>query len=150
MPPKLRDFLQRWLINAVAVMVAASIVPGISYDNFPTLLVAALLLGILNTFLRPLLLLLALPLLVLTLGLFYFVINALLLMLVSSMVQHFHVGDATGRFWPAFWGALVITIMTMLLNALTGANRSRMNIRYQRGAPPPRRDDDDHGPVIDV
>ena len=146
MSPKLRDFLLRWLINTVAVMVAANIVPGIGYDSFATLLVASLLLGILNTFLRPVLVLLALPLLILTLGLFFFVINALLLLLVSSLVTHFQVRG----FWPAFWGALVITLMTLLLNALTGANRSRVNIRYQRGAPPPRRDDDDHGPVIDV
>ena len=116
MPPKLKEFLQRWLINTVAVMVAANLGLGIHYDTLSTLLVASLLLGILNTFLRPLLILLALPLLIITLGLFYFVINALLLRLVATLVKGFVVDG----FWAAFSGALVITIMTMLLNALTG------------------------------
>ena len=94
-------FLQRWLINTLAVLVATYIVPGISYARPIDLVVAALILGILNAILRPLLLLLSLPLLIFTLGLFTLVINALLLLLASKLVgePHFHVDG----FWSAFY-----------------------------------------------
>ena len=78
MSPALKKFIQRWLINTLAVLVATQIVrSGIHYDSITGLLIATLLLGILNTFLRPVLLFLSLPLLVFTLGLFTLVINAL-------------------------------------------------------------------------
>ena len=144
MSPKLKDFLGRWLITTVAVMVAANLGLGIHCEKFTTLLVASLLLGILNAFLRPLLLLLALPLVILTLGLFILVINALLLILVGKLVPGFVVGG----FWPAFWGALVITVMTLVLNSLTGTGGARVTV--QRGRRPTGRRDDDDGPVIDV
>jgi len=147
MNQNLKQFLQRWLITTVAVMVAASIIHGISYNSFATLLVASLILGILNAFLRPLLVFLALPLVIFTLGLFLFVINAILLYLVSLIVTGFHVNG----FWPAFWGALVITIMTSILNTLTGAGNSRARFQFQRRPPPPPPPrDDGNGPVIDV
>ena len=79
MPAALKSFLQRWLINAVAVMVAANLIKGIEYQTLGGLLVASLLLGIFNALLRPLLVLLSLPLVIFTLGLFTLVINALLL-----------------------------------------------------------------------
>jgi putative membrane protein len=144
MSPKLKDFLGRWLITTVAVMVAANLGLGIHYDKFTTLLVASLLLGVLNAFLRPLLLLLTLPLVIVTMGLFFLVINALLLLLVGKLVPGFVVPG----FWPAFWGALVITFMTMVLNVLTGAGGARVTV--QRGRRPTGRRDDDDGPVIDV
>jgi len=146
MPQKLKQFVLRWLTTTVAVMVAANIGLGITYDTFEALLVASLLLGILNAFLRPLLVMLALPLLILTLGLFYFVINALLLELVGNVVKGFQVRG----FWPALWGSLVISIITMVLNVLTGTRNSNVKVNYHRQAPPPRRDDNDNGPVIDV
>jgi len=144
MSPKLKDFLVRWLITTVAVMVAANLGLGIQYEKITELLVASLLLGILNAFLRPLLLLLALPLVILTLGLFILVINAFLLILVGKLVPGFTVGG----FWAAFWGALVITVMTLVLNSLTGTGGARVTV--QRGRRPPGRRDDDDGPVIDV
>jgi putative membrane protein len=144
MPPRFKEFLGRWLITTAAVMVAANLGLGVHCDNFTTLLVASLLLGILNAFLRPLLVLLALPLVIFTLGFFFFVINALLLYLVGALVKGFHVDS----FWAAFCGALVITIVTLLLNSLTGSGGARFKIH--RGAPPPARRDDDDGPVIDV
>src|SRR5579862_9204425 len=91
MSPKLKAFLLRWLINTAAVLVAAQIVRGISYDSTTGLLVAAFVLGVLNAFLRPLLLLVSLPLLILTLGLFTLFINAFLLYLVGSILKPFHV-----------------------------------------------------------
>lgn len=140
-------FLQRWLINTVAVMVAANVIPGIHFDNIPALLVASLLLGILNALLRPLLLLLSLPLVVLTLGLFTLVINALLLYFVGKLVIHFHVES----FWAAFWGGLLISLVTLVLNTVTGTGESRIDLthpRRRRGTP----QDPGHGsgPIIDV
>jgi putative membrane protein len=147
MPYKLKEFLQRWLIYTAAVLVAAEIIPGIHCDKPVDLLVASLVLGILNTVLRPLLLILALPLLVLTLGLFFFVINALLLYFVGWLVKGFHVET----FWAAFWGGLVISFVSTVLNSLTGTGGSRISVR--RGGPPlPNRRDDGggSGPVIDI
>jgi len=147
MPENLKDFLKRWAITTVGVLVAAHIVKGIDYDHWQGLLVATLLLGLLNAFLRPLLLLLSLPLLVLTLGLFTFVINAALLYGVGELVKTFRVDS----FGAAFWGGLVISVISLPLNFLTGVGGARIELR--RGKPPdrnrPPRDGDD-GPVIDV
>jgi putative membrane protein len=140
---EMKSFLQRWVISTVAVLVATYIVPGIDYVKPLDLFVATLLLGILNTFLRPLLLLLSLPLLVFTLGLFTLVINALLLLLVSVLLQPKFVVDG---FWSAFWGALIISIITLALNSLTGTGNSRISVKKGKAA---SRNDDD-GPVIDV
>jgi putative membrane protein len=94
-------------------MVAASFIGGIRYDSFASLIGAALLLGILNAFLRPVLLLLAAPLIILTLGVFIFVVNALMLLLVNQFVHGFHVDS----FGSAFWGAILISIVSWLLSA---------------------------------
>jgi len=146
MPDKLKAFIQRWVISTLAVLVATYVVPGIKFGDWRDLLVATLVLGLLNTFLRPLLLLLSLPLLVFTLGLFTIVINALLLLLVSVLLgaDNFRVDG----FWSAFWGALVISIVSLLLNSITGSGSARVSVR--RGKPPETRDDDKGGPVIDV
>src|SRR5215210_1998494 len=105
MPEKLKAFIQRWIISTVAVLVASHVVPGISYGHWGVLLVATLVLGLLNSFLRPILMLLSLPLLIFTLGLFTLVINAVLLLLVSALLgkDHFRVDG----FWTAVWGALI-------------------------------------------
>jgi putative membrane protein len=95
MSPKLKTFLQRWVVTTLAVLVASNLGLGIEYDTVSGLLVASLLLGIFNAFLRPILMLLSLPLLLVTLGLFTLVINALLLLWVGSLVPAFHVRD----FW---------------------------------------------------
>src|SRR5690242_1373105 len=97
MPTKLKEFLQRWIITTVAVLVAASVVPGIRYDDWPNLLVATLVLGLLNAFLRPILTFLSLPLVLVTLGLFMLVINAVLLYFVGHM-KHFHVDSFGAAF----------------------------------------------------
>jgi putative membrane protein len=149
MLPPLKLFLQRWLINTIAVLVAANIIPGIEHDTLPALLVASLLLGVLNALLRPLLLLLSLPLVIFTLGLFTLVINALLLMFVGQMVKSFHVET----FWAAFWGALIISFVSLVLNTFSGTGEKRIDLRTRN--PHRRRDDQDPrdsggGPVIDV
>jgi putative membrane protein len=142
--PPFQRFLQRWIINTIGVMVAAVVVPGIDYQSWPWLLVASLVLGVLNALVRPLLLLLSLPLVVFTLGLFTLVINALLLHFVGQIVPPFHVEN----FWAAFWGGLIISLVTTLLNTLTGSGEKRIDLRAQPGRRPPK--DGGSGPVIDV
>ncbi len=144
----LKAFLQRWLINTLAVLVATRLVTGITYDSATTLFVASLLLGILTAFLRPLMLLLSLPLLIFTLGLFTLVINALLLFWVGKLVNGFQVES----FSAAFWGALVISLISLILNSLTGTGNARMQVRRGQAPPPPpdRDDKGGGGPVIDV
>jgi putative membrane protein len=146
MSPGLKAFLKRWLVTTVAVVVAAHIVSGIRYDSYLGLLVASFVLGILNAFLRPLLLLLSLPLLLFTLGLFTLIINALLLRTVGLLVQPFHVDG----FWPAFWGALVISLVSMVLNSFLGTDRNQTQIRGNQSSPRPSVKDDGGGPIIDV
>ena len=146
MPQSLLSFLKRWLITAVAVALAAQAVPGIDCSSPLGLVMAALLLGLLNAFVRPVVLLLSLPLLIFTLGLFILVINAFLLWAVGHLLKDFHVES----FAAAFWGSLIISIVSLVLNSLTKSNGAIVQIR--RGKPPPRRppDDPDNGPVIDV
>jgi putative membrane protein len=149
MSPKFKKFLQVWLINTLAVLVAVYIVPGIRFkdDNLLTPFVVSLVLGILNAFIRPLLLLLALPLLIFTLGLFLLVINGLLLYLVGIVMQsHFHVNG----FWPAFWGAFIISIVSLVLHVLTGTGGTR--IEFRRVTRPEQRQDRHNGDddVIDI
>jgi putative membrane protein len=149
MSPPVRLFLQRWLVNTVAVMVAANVIPGIHYDSLAGLFIASLMLGVLNALLRPLLLLLSLPLVVFTLGLFTLVINALLLMFVGQLVRPFHVET----FWAAFWGGLIVSLVSLVLNTFTGTGEKRIALRT-RDPRSPAHDRDDpgtgSGPVIDV
>jgi putative membrane protein len=145
-----RWFLQRWFVTAAAVLVASEIVPGIRADNFGGLLAASLLLGILNAFFRPIMMLLSLPLLLLTLGLFTLVINAFLLLIVGKLVAAFHVAG----FWSAFWGGVVISIVSMIANAMIGKPEKRTDASQPQSAsapPSPRRSPPPgNGPVIDV
>lgn len=143
----MRKFLLSWVVNTAAVLVAVYIVPGIQFKDHSlwTPLVTSLVLGILNAFIRPILMLFALPLLILTLGLFRLVINALILSLVSFLLPRFFQVD---NFGAAFLGALVISIVSLLLNLLIGANRP--HVRFERRRRPPDSDRGGSGPVIDV
>jgi len=141
----MKSFLKRALITGVAVILAANIVPGITC-TLEGLILATLLLGILNAFVRPIMVLLALPLLIFTLGLFILVINALLLYWVGHLLQPNFMVDSFGA---AFWGSLIISVVSLVLNSLTKSGDSRIQFRDGKPAPPrPPKDDD--GPVIDV
>ena len=144
---KLLHFLQAWLVNTLAVLVASSIVPGIHFGPWSDLLIASALLGILNAFIRPILMFFALPLLIFTLGLFTFVINALLLYGVGWLMGLGKLQFTVDTFWSAFLGALIISVVSVTLNILTGTGRTR--VTFSRRQPPPKKSDDD-GPVIDV
>lgn len=143
----MKKFIQSWVINTAAVLVAVRVVPGIHFkdENLWTLLVTSLVLGILNAFLRPVLMLFALPLLIFTLGLFRLVINALLLYFVSFLMGQFFQVDS---FWAAFLGALVISVVSVLLNLIVGGGNSR--VRVERRRRPPDSGHGGSGPVIDV
>lgn len=103
-----------WLINAGALFVVHYLVPSIRVDSFESALIAALLLALVNTLLRPVLVLLTLPVTLLTLGLFILVINGLLFWFVGSFMSGFHVAG----FWSGVFGALVYSIISWLLAAI--------------------------------
>jgi putative membrane protein len=144
-----KEFLQRWLINTAAVLVASYLLKGgIHYQRPVDLIAAALLLGILNAFLKPLLVRVGILFVILSLGLFILVINGVLLYLVGWLLRP---GFEVASFKDAFWGGLVISIVTILLNVLTGTSGAR--VKVQRGnprPPPPQNPPDGGGPIIDV
>lgn len=109
----MKGILLRWLILTIGIMLTAYLIKGISVSGFFTAFFAAAFLGILNAFFRPILLILTLPLTILTLGLFAFIINAILLMMVSGVIPGFEVHG----FWSAVFGSLLISIISWLLNS---------------------------------
>jgi putative membrane protein len=117
----LRPILLRILVMGVAVFLAITIVPGIESDSLASGIAAALVLTALNAVIRPLLYLLSLPLILVSLGLFMVVINALLLQLTAALVKGFTVAG----FWPSFWGALVISITSGILNFVLAVEHQR-------------------------
>jgi putative membrane protein len=106
--------LLTWIINALALLALPYIFTSIRVDSFATALIAALVLGLINTLIRPILVLLTLPVTLLTLGLFIFVINGLLFWFVGSFVK----GFAVGGFWAGVFGAIVYSIISWVLSAL--------------------------------
>ncbi|HZR79278.1 MAG TPA: phage holin family protein [Chthoniobacterales bacterium] len=119
----MRDFVFRWFITAFAVLVAAPIV-GIDYTGIGCLLGASLLLGIINAFVRPILLILSIPLILVTLGIFILIINALMLKFVSQIVPCFQVHS----FSSAFFGAIIISFVSWLLSAFFRGSDGRVHI----------------------
>lgn len=104
------------LINTLAVVVAAYVLPGIIIDGYMTALVVAVVLGVVNAVLKPVLVVLTFPVTVLTLGLFLFVLNALMVMLVAKIVP----GFAVRGFWSALLFSLVVSVVVSFLNAVAG------------------------------
>lgn len=107
-------FIVKWLVHAVAIVITAYLLPGVRLSGFGAALITALVLGLINTFIRPVLMLLTLPFNILTLGLLTFVINALLIMLTSALVSGFSVG---GFMWALLF-SLVLSIVNFVLNAI--------------------------------
>ena len=148
-PNPVQSFLKRWTVTTLAVMAADIICPGIEIKDLTGVIMAPLVLGLLNAFIRPLLLLLSLPLLILTLGIFLWVINALLLLFTSNLAgEHFQVDG----FWWAMAGAAIISLISIMANAFLGGGRSTFVFKQpQHQSQRSRVDhDDDDGPVIDV
>lgn len=106
----------KWALNSLALFIVMKLIPGIHIDQFQDLLLATLVIGLLNVFLRPIIVLLTLPVTLLTLGLFTFVINGLMFFLAAHLVSGFHV---TG-FGAAFIAALLFSLISSVLNMLFG------------------------------
>lgn len=127
----MKKFLFSWLIHTVALLIVAHTVSGIVIENWTAAVVAALVLGILNAFLRPLLIFVTLPLTVLSLGLFTFIINAFMFIIAARLVQGFTIVN----FWSAFWGALLFSLISLVLNLfINPAGRFQTRI-YRRERP---------------
>ncbi|MFZ1041968.1 MAG: phage holin family protein [Anaerolineales bacterium] len=111
-------FILRWIINAIAIFLAIKFVPGIHLTSLFSIVWLALIFGLVNAFLRPLLKLLTCPLIVLTLGLFTLLINAFLFWLTGQIGQAFGIALTFAGFWPIFWGALVISIVSIVMSLI--------------------------------
>lgn len=104
-----------WIVRALVLLVTAYLVPGFKIESVSTALIVALVLGILNLLIKPLLIILTLPLNILTLGLFTFVINALLLLIASNLVRGFHVSSL----FTAIIASIVISIVSAIISSFT-------------------------------
>ena len=117
--------LLRWMLNAVALLLLPEVLGGLRVDSYTAALVTALLLALINALIRPILILITLPITILTIGLFTLIINAALFWAAATIVSGVHVAD----FWTAFWGALLYSLLTWLVNiALGDAGGSRIDI----------------------
>jgi putative membrane protein len=123
-------FLIRLLVNAAALWVATRIVPGVNYQGevLPFLGVA-LVFGVVNAIIRPVTKLLTLPIIIVTLGIFIFVINGLMLWLTSSLSASLGLGFHVTGFWPAFFGALVVSIVSTILSMFVSDSNREVNVR---------------------
>ena len=142
----MKEFLKGWAVNTLSVLLAVAIVPGLDYQRPAHLLLAALLLGVLNAFFKPLLIVLSLPLLLFSLGFFMLVINALLLWFTGWLLQPAFTVDG---FWTAFFGAIIISITSSFIEWTINGRRPMVRVahRAETGNPRPPKDDDN---VIDV
>ena len=112
-------FILRWAINTIAIFLAIRFVPGISLQgSWVSVIWLALIFGLVNAFLRPLLHLLTCPLIILTLGLFTLVINTFLFWLTGQIGQIFGISITINGFWPAFLGGLVVSIVSVVLTMI--------------------------------
>ena len=137
----MRGFVIKWVVNIVALIAVVHIVSGVTVDNLETAIIAALVLGLINAVLRPVVIFITLPLTIISLGVFTLFINGLMFYLVSKIVKGFFIAD----FWSAFWGALCFSIVSFLLNLfINPQGKIVMDLyRYDRSAH--KKDD-----VIDV
>jgi len=122
-------FLLRLLINAAALWAAIQLVDGIEHrGSWWSLLFVALLFGLLNASIKPLLKLLSLPIIILTLGLFLFVINALMLLMTGWVSGLFNLGFYVDGFWDAFLGGLIVTVISLVLSIFTGVGKTKVHV----------------------
>jgi len=125
----MQGILIRWLTTTAAILAAAYLLDGIQVSSFFAAVIAAAVLGILNAFFRPIVLLLTLPINILTLGLFTFIINAVMLKLASGIIPGFSVYG----FWTAVFGSFLISIISWLLNAFISEQGSIASLHRKPG-----------------
>ena len=112
-------FVLRWVVNAIALFLAVYLIPGVNLEGgWVSILWLALIFGLINAFLRPLLKLLTCPLIVLTLGLFTLLINTFLFWLTSQVGQAFGIGFTIDGFWSAFLGGLVVSVVSIIMSLI--------------------------------
>ncbi|MEG4212238.1 phage holin family protein [Microcoleus sp. S13_B4] len=116
------SFFLTWIVAAVSLIITANIVPGIAVVSFPAAMLAAVVIGLVNAVVRPILTLLTLPLTIITLGLFLFVVNAISLSLASWLAGAFNIGFVVGGFWPALLGSIVLSFVSGLIGRFVNAN----------------------------
>lgn len=120
--------LVRWLITTVAVLIVTRIVSGVTIDSASSALLAGAILGVLNALVRPLLILLTLPLTIVTLGFFILVINALMFQLAGALVPGFHVAS----FWSAFWASIIVSIVSWLASLIIAGGGGERTVIVRR------------------
>jgi putative membrane protein len=123
-----RPFLIRWLFTTIAVAIAVKLT-GMHSDTWVSLVGAALFLGIINAFIRPVLLLLSVPFIIVTLGLFILIVNAMLLWLAGGLVPGFEVGG----FWNAFFGAIIVSIVNWALSIVFRGSDGKYHVLTHHG-----------------
>ena len=129
----MRSLLLHWILNAAALWAAAALIPGLDFTGGPgKLLLVAAVFGIVNSTLRPLLTILTCPLIVLTLGFFTLVINAVMLMVTGWLSESWNLGFTVSGFWPAFFGGLVVGLVSMILSVGLAPKESRVTSRGSR------------------
>jgi putative membrane protein len=118
------NFALTWLVAAVSLVITAKIVPGLVISSFTAALFAAVLIGFVNAIVRPIITLLTLPLTILSLGLFLLVINAISLSLAGWLAGVFDIGFKVSGFWPAFFGAIVLSIVSGLIGRFVNLDKT--------------------------
>src|SRR6476661_10480532 len=133
----MRPVLLHWLLNAAALWAAALLIPGLDFNGGPgKLLLVAAVFGIVNSTLRPLLTILTCPLIVVTLGLFTLVINALMLLATGRLSESWNLGFTVSGFWAAFFGGLVVGLVSTILSLVLAPKASRVASHESRGDRP--------------
>jgi putative membrane protein len=125
----LTTFLLHWAITALSLWIASYLFRGLKFDSTSALVVAALLLGFANAVVKPLLIVLTLPLTLLTFGLFLLVINALMILLVSALVRGFRVSG----FWTAFFASIFISLLSIAVGAVLSSSDPATTIQMPQG-----------------
>ncbi|MGB9716559.1 MAG: phage holin family protein [Thermodesulfovibrionales bacterium] len=120
----------RIIINAISITVAVKLINGITFTGkWWKMVIIGAIFGVVNSFIRPIVKFFTFPFIILTLGLFTFIINALMLLLTEKLSESFNLGLQIHGFWPAFWGALIVSIVSTILSWLTGVTE----IKYHKG-----------------
>ncbi|MFA6321638.1 MAG: phage holin family protein [Candidatus Omnitrophota bacterium] len=138
------NFLIKWVVNIAALFIVIHLVAGVNANSWESIIVAAFVLGLLNAFVKPFIILFTLPFTILTLGLFTLIINASLFYLASKFVRGFEVIN----FWSAFWAALLFSIISSVLNFILTPKAAIRYNSFRRESGNSRKIDDDN--VIDV
>jgi putative membrane protein len=127
----IRLLLKQWIIIALGVSLASILIDGIQFESATSLVLVVLFISVLNVFLKPVLVLFGLPFIVMTMGVGLILINALIFALVGTLVPGFHVLG----FWPAFWGALLVSLVSIIVNTLFSRPKVSFTFVSSRRAP---------------